>query len=181
MPWKNGKGTTTEVAVFPEGAGLEDFGWRVSIADVREDGPFSTFPGIDRTLSVLDGEGIELAVSGQEEIRLDGSSEPFAFPADIHTGARLVAGPITDLNVMTRRSDFRHRVKRATLNEVGDLDFEAEITLLLCQKGSLDLLASGEKIELNPLDAVLVPRQTRVDIGGSLSAVFFAISIDPIA
>lgn len=180
MPWKNGKGLTTEIAVGPEGAGLDDFAWRVSMADVTEDGPFSTFPGIDRTLSVLEGQGIELSVSGQEEARLDTGSAPFAFPADMHTSAKLIAGPITDLNVMTRRDAFRHTVARATLNEIGDLDFEAEITLLLCHRGSLNLVAGGEKIELKPLDAVLVPRQTRVDIGGSLSAAFFAIAIDPI-
>lgn len=181
MPWKNGMGTTTEIAVFPPNAGLDDFGWRISMADVVEDGSFSIFPGVDRTLCVLEGEGIELAVSGQGEARLDRDSEPFAFPADTHTSAKLVAGPITDLNVMTRRDAFRHAVARATLNDVGDLDFEAELTLLLCHKGNLDLVVGGEKVELQPLDAVLVPRQTRVDIGGSLSAAFFAIAIDPMA
>ena len=50
MPWKNGGGTTTEVAVSPEGAGLDHFDWRISMARVEQDGPFSTFPGIDRTL-----------------------------------------------------------------------------------------------------------------------------------
>lgn len=180
MPWKNGKGVTTEIAVGPEGAGLDDFAWRVSMADVTEDGPFSTFPGVDRTLSVLEGEGIELSVSGQEEVRLDTESAPFAFPADMHTGAKLIGGPITDLNVMTRRDAFRHRVTRATLNEIGDLDFEAETTLLLCHRGILNLVIGGEKIELRPFDALLVPCQTRVDIGGSLSAAFFAIAIDPI-
>jgi environmental stress-induced protein Ves len=181
MPWKNGKGTTTEIAVFPPNAGLDDFGWRISMADVVEDEAFSIFHDIDRTLCVLEGEGIELAVSGQGEARLDRDSEPFAFPADAHTSAKLVAGPITDLNVMTRRDAFRHSVIRATLNDVGDLHFEAEVTLFLCHKGNLDLVVGGEKVELQPLDAVLVPRQTRVDIGGSLSAAFFAVAIDPIA
>ena len=50
-PWKNGGGTTTEVAVFPAGASFDDFGWRISIADIARGGPFSQFPGIDRTLN----------------------------------------------------------------------------------------------------------------------------------
>ena len=178
MPWKNGKGETTEIAVFPRDAGLDDFAWRVSMADVVEDGPFSTFPDIDRTLSVLQGEGIELAVSGQEEVRLDRDSEPFAFPADTHTSARLIAGPITDLNVMTRRGAFRHTVRRGTIDDLGDLD--AEVTLLLCQEGELEMVVGGEAVELKALDAVLLPSRVRVDIGGSLSASIFIVAFDPI-
>ena len=44
MPWKNGAGRTTEIAVHPAGAALDAFAWRVSIADIERDGPFSRFP-----------------------------------------------------------------------------------------------------------------------------------------
>jgi uncharacterized protein len=57
MPWKNGGGLTAEIAVSPESAGLDDFDWRVSMARVEAGGPFSLFPGVDRTLSILEGEG----------------------------------------------------------------------------------------------------------------------------
>ena len=50
MPWKNGGGETAEIAVSPPGAALDDFDWRLSMARVETDGPFSAFPGIDRTL-----------------------------------------------------------------------------------------------------------------------------------
>ena len=53
MPWKNGGGETVEIAVSPEGAALSEFDWRISMATVATDGPFSIFPGIDRTLSIL--------------------------------------------------------------------------------------------------------------------------------
>ena len=53
MPWKNGAGTTIEIAVFPEQAGLDDFVWRVSRAQVVADGGFSHFAGIDRSLALL--------------------------------------------------------------------------------------------------------------------------------
>ena len=61
MPWKNGAGRTTEIAAHPAGAALDAFAWRVSIADVERDGPFSRFPGIDRTIVLLDGAGMRLA------------------------------------------------------------------------------------------------------------------------
>ena len=79
MPWKNGGGVTTEIAVFPEAAGLDDFEWRLSMATVATDGPFSLFAGVDRTLAVLDGEGIVLSVDGMADATLTPASPPFAF------------------------------------------------------------------------------------------------------
>ncbi|MBM7325185.1 HutD family protein, partial [Agrobacterium sp. S2] len=49
MPWKNGGGVTTEIIVHPAKASMADFDWRISMANVAQDGPFSIFPGVDRT------------------------------------------------------------------------------------------------------------------------------------
>lgn len=115
MPWKNGRGETIEIAKFPEEAGLDGFDWRISMASVAEDGPFSSFPAIDRTLAVLTGGGMVLDIEGQGETVLSIESQPLAFPADVPTSARLVAGPITDLNLMTRRSHYAHRMTCVSL------------------------------------------------------------------
>lgn len=111
MRWKNGGGFTTEVAVFPVRAALDAFDWRISMADVNEDGAFSCFPGIDRTLAILSGEGMRLDIEN-ETLDLTRDSAPAAFPADAPTFATLIAGPIRDLNVMSRRGVFTHRVTR---------------------------------------------------------------------
>lgn len=105
MPWRNGLGVTLEVARFPAGDG--PFGWRVSIAKVDADGPFSLFPGIDRILVPLDGDGIRLEdpASGMATIL-----PPLAvgrFEGDRPTVGRLLGGPIRDFNVMTRRGEWR--------------------------------------------------------------------------
>jgi environmental stress-induced protein Ves len=100
-PWKNGGGMTREVAVWPPGAGMDDFDWRVSLADVAADGPFSAFMGVDRVLTVVEGQGLVLDLEGQAT-PLDVLS-PFAFPGEATVAARLTAGPIRDLNVMVRR------------------------------------------------------------------------------
>lgn len=110
VPWKNGGGTTAEVASFPAGSDFENFGWRVSMADVESDGPFSSFPDIDRTLILLEGKGIELNVEGVP-FRLDSSSPKLSFAGDDMTLGRLLEGPIRDLNVMTRRGYFGHRAR----------------------------------------------------------------------
>ena len=112
MPWKNGGGETAEIAVFPEGAGLDDFGWRVSMATVGSDGPFSAFAGVDRTLSVLEGDGIALEVDGRDGRAVDDRLATVRFAADAATNARLIGGTIVDLNVMTRRGRYEHRVLR---------------------------------------------------------------------
>ena len=49
-PWKNGGGCTTEIAIAPPGASLDAFEWRISLATIAASGPFSAFPGVDRTL-----------------------------------------------------------------------------------------------------------------------------------
>jgi environmental stress-induced protein Ves len=113
-PWKNGGGTTTEIAVSPEGAGFDSFDWRLSVARVASDGPFSIFPQIDRTLTLIEGKGMRLAIDGGESVELTTSSSPLAFPGDVPVAAWLVDGPIRDLNVMTRRGRYRHQVQRVS-------------------------------------------------------------------
>ena len=112
-PWKNGGGTTTEIAVHPAGATLETFDWRLSIARVGGDGPFSLFEGIDRTLTLIEGVGMRLDIDGAPSQVLTTRSAPLAFPGDVPVTARLIDGPIRDLNVMTRRGRWRHGVARA--------------------------------------------------------------------
>ncbi|MEN8653332.1 HutD family protein [Streptomyces sp. 21So2-11] len=102
VPWKNGGGVTREIAAWPESAGIDDFAWRVSLADVAVDGPFSAFPGVDRTLTVVEGAGMELTVGGRQHL-VDVRDTPHRFPGDVPTEGRLLDGPVVNLNVMHRR------------------------------------------------------------------------------
>ncbi|MDJ0461251.1 HutD family protein [Streptomyces sp. H27-C3] len=102
VPWKNGGGVTREIAAWPEGSGIDDFAWRVSLADVSADGPFSAFPGVDRTLTVVEGAGMDLTVGGRQHL-VDVRDAPHRFPGDIPTEGRLIDGPVVNLNVMHRR------------------------------------------------------------------------------
>ncbi|WP_374833049.1 HutD/Ves family protein [Paenochrobactrum pullorum] len=115
MPWKNGGGVTVEIAIHPADATVDNFDWRISTAKVAEDGAFSVFADIDRTLAVLDGNGIVLSVDGVET-KLTQASEPYSFAGDAPTSACLIDGKITDLNVMTRRGVYTHTVTRIVLD-----------------------------------------------------------------
>jgi environmental stress-induced protein Ves len=96
VPWKNGRGTTREIARVP---GYGPFDWRLSLADLTESGPFSSFPGVTRSLLLVDG-GLELhwpdrvvrlAAPGQS-VTFDGGQPPYGY----------VRTPGHDLNLMTR-------------------------------------------------------------------------------
>ncbi|TXH91256.1 MAG: HutD family protein [Rhodoferax sp.] len=103
MPWKNGGGSTREVVCQPPGAGMDRFDWRVSIASIVQSGPFSVFPGIDRSIALLDGDGVQLRAPGHFDHRLDTPAQPFAFAGDLAVDCTLLGGESTDFNVMTRR------------------------------------------------------------------------------
>ena len=137
MPWKNGGGETVELLAHPPDAGLDAFDWRVSMATVASDGPFSTFPGIDRTLAILDGEGLELMIGDAAPVRLTAASDPYGFPADAPCRGRLLAGPVTDLNVMTRRGRFSHTVTRLRLDGPCPIDTRGVVVLALCLSGEI--------------------------------------------
>jgi hypothetical protein len=159
MPWKNGGGTTTEIAVSPDGAGLDDFDWRISMAKVETSGPFSSFAGIDRTLSVLEGEGIVLDIAGQPPAPLTTASAPLAFSGDVPTGAALIGGPITDLNVMTRRGRMAHKVERRALSGEIRISPRADTTLVLAVDAGFTLF-TDDASSLGPLDTLILDRDS---------------------
>ncbi|MFF0064829.1 HutD family protein [Streptomyces sp. NPDC005279] len=103
VPWKNGGGVTREITASPEGAPMDAFDWRISLADVGADGPFSAFPDVDRTLTVVEGAGMDLTVGGRRTLA-DEPYRPYDFPGDEETEGRLLGGPVVNLNVMRRRS-----------------------------------------------------------------------------
>ncbi|MCX4551709.1 HutD family protein [Streptomyces sp. NBC_01387] len=102
-PWKNGGGVTREIAARPEGAGTDTFAWRVSLAEVGADGPFSVFPEVARTLTVAEGAGMELTVGGERR-RVAERFAPQDFAGDTETYGRLLDGPVVNFNVMYRRA-----------------------------------------------------------------------------
>ncbi|MDJ0380007.1 HutD family protein [Streptomyces sp. G-G2] len=107
--WKNGGGVTRQIAARPEGPDAAGFAWRVSLAEVAADGPFSAFPGVDRTLTLAEGAGMDLTVDGVRRL-VDERYVPQRFAGDVPTGCRLIAGPVVNFNVMYRRDAVRAEV-----------------------------------------------------------------------
>jgi environmental stress-induced protein Ves len=121
--WKNDGGWTTEIAREPVDS-ADDFRWRVSIADIESDGPFSMFPGIARELMLLSGSGIELDIEDSPPLRLTERFQRVHFEGESRVDCRLLAGPTRDFNVLTRRDLVRAEVMARPL--VGPMVLFAE-------------------------------------------------------
>lgn len=145
-PWKNGGGATREIAAWPPGAGMDTFDWRISVADIAADGPFSAFPGIDRQIVLIDGAGVHLQAHDDSFChKLVRIGEPYAFSGDTAIHAALVDGPTRDFNVMTRRGRCRANVTlmRQPFTAVPD----GATVLVLALRGEWDISDSRSNID----------------------------------
>ena len=146
QPWKNGAGLTREIATEPPGAAIDAFEWRVSVAEVTQDAPFSAFPGVDRCIVLLDGDGLHLrSADAALDQALDTPDRPFRFAGDTALSARVLGRPTTDFNVMVRRGRWRAEVR--PVDTAGAVP-RADVTLLLGRHGAWTTpgaaLAAGE-------------------------------------
>jgi len=146
VPWKNGRGFTDELALWPPGASFErgDFDWRISKAAVEEDGPFSSFPGFERVLVVTEGAGLILDHGTSAPRAKLERLVPYRFSGDWETRAELVDGRVADFNVIWRRD--RAHAEIETLSADSSRRFAAarnEHVFVHC-------LASGESFWLPP-------------------------------
>ena len=146
MPWANGLGTSFEVASDRNVDGA--WTWRVAIAPVVSDGPFSVMPGVDRELVVIEGNGMVLDVDGELVKCMPG--QVVRFSGDSTTFARLVDGPVVDLGLMTVRGSVTGSVVVAA--DVGDV---IESDLLVAIGDAVFEDESGNNYRLESRDAVL--------------------------
>ena len=154
MPWKNGLGITTEIARRPVEGEID---WRVSVARVAADGPFSKFPGCDRVIVALDGAGMTLTHHETGAVAALARLEPWSFSGDWTTSCVLREGAIRDFNVITRRAAVAAEVAVLLLDGLRSIDLSAATTLLYCVSGSA-VTGSELTIPMAPDDTVIVER-----------------------
>lgn len=177
VPWKNGGGLTREIAVAPAGADLAHFDWRVSTAQVRSAGAFSSFPGIDRHLCVLAGE-LRLSVAGGADVWLSAQSAPLEFPGDVLAHAEPRGTEVTDLNVMVRRGRFAARLTRGRVGDGARLTL-GTATALIFALADLTVDAGGVAYRLACWDALRLAGPERCALSAAAHAAFYLIEITP--
>lgn len=179
-PWRNGGGVTREIARHPRGASDGSWDWRVSIAEVGKAGDFSAFPGMERVISVIDGELLVLTVDGEEHAME--RYRPFRFSGDAVSSSALPTGDIRDLNVIARRGAFKGYLSILELSKKrAHPVFEGQLAILLEGKASVaeerGEESGGEPVELGRYDAVVGSDETSPEL---LGRGFVAIvSLDP--
>ena len=141
MPWRNGLGTTIELLKqdLPGDAG---FSWRLSMADVTIDGEFSDFSGYDRTLLLIEGNGITLDAENGQQHKLNKPLDAAHFGGEDNIIARLHDGPIKDFNVMANRRHCSASVQASDQHK--NLQFDIDADIFLIYAAGDDLLLCGE-------------------------------------
>jgi uncharacterized protein len=170
-PWKNGLGTTREIAVHPSTAGSDDFLWRVSIAEVDSGAPFSSFPGIDRHIALLDGAGFTMTLDDGRVHALTTPFAPFAFAGESKVAVILAGGPTRDFNLMVRRAQARGEVN--VWQEPGTYPLDPAIVLIYSVLGEIETSAGT----LHAGDAWLTCAPTAGHVTLRDGALAFAIGI----
>lgn len=147
MPWKNGAGFTTELVVEPASGSLADgFHWRVSMAAVPSSGPFSRFPGLDRTLVLLEGKGLKVSHGVHGGALLSRPLDHCVFPGDWETQGELVDGPCRDFNVMSDRSVGRHTLQVLRPGPEAVPLPQGPVVLVFCAQGRARIPALEETL-----------------------------------
>lgn len=177
--WKNGGGSTKQLLISPKDADLTNFDYRISIATISSDGPFSPFPGIDRQLCILEGAGVKLKMMSNDaaeanELILSPNEPAFCFSGETHIESQLLDKQIIDFNVMTKRGKYRAYIERLELYgslspesiETSNIDDAHQTSnvhnnelqqWLLCLE-PLNLVYQGQIIQLKRYDMVQCPQ-----------------------
>lgn len=105
-PWRNGGGLTRQVAAgrlqLPENGAIDAWDWRISVADITADGPFSVFPGIDRKAALIRGDSLVL-LADEGALQFVQLGAVHAFAGETVMASQLPNGPVRLFNVMARR------------------------------------------------------------------------------
>jgi environmental stress-induced protein Ves len=165
-PWKNGGGTTLEMAVEPRGDGWL---WRISVADVERSGPFSDFPGYRRTIMLLEGNGMLLSFEGRPDVRIDRVLEPFEFDGAWKTDCLLLDGPVRDFNLIVDSQRVNAKIDVLAMTD------EPSTMALNCDTALIHAIDGAARIELPGMPVVLGRNETlQLDAPAALEATMKA-------
>lgn len=146
MPWANGGGTSYEIASDRDELG--EWAWRLAMAPVNEDGPFSRIECVNRFLTVVEGTGMLLSVD-RKKLQCK-PMQVVRFRGDAITDATLLDGPITDINLMIRRKEADGEM--AIVSEAGPLN---GANIVVAVGGSAQVQCGELTVDLESHDSML--------------------------
>ena len=146
VPWRNGLGVQYEITC--DGSFPDDWTWRLSTADITQDVPFSSFPGVTRDFCVADGNGVVLNINGVDHRCEPGSITKFR--GDDVVAAALTDGSMQALNLMVRDGS---NVCPLQIVRVGQHIVECQVIVAIMGSASIEI--ANQVVELGLLDAII--------------------------
>jgi environmental stress-induced protein Ves len=155
VPWRNGLGVQYEITC--DGSLPDDWSWRLSTADITQDVPFSSFPGVTREFCVADGNGVVLNINGVDHRCELGSVTTFR--GDDVVFATLIEGPMRALNLMVRDGAQQGSLQLNSADAV-----IASFSVAIAIGSSSILVSDDDQIDLQLLDALLIRAQKTMHV-----------------
>lgn len=162
MPWKNGLGSTIELA-RDAGQDMQQFLWRISMADVSTNGPFSIFPDRQRLLSILEGEGLRLNFVQRGLQQTVKGLDVCAFSGEDVIESVLLDGPVRDFNLIYSAAHFSAQMKKfnGDLTAI-ELNSGAEIILIYNHAQPITLELDQQYYPLNSGESLKVEKNSDI-------------------
>jgi hypothetical protein len=181
VPWKNGGGVTTEIAAGAPRADDQDWTWRVSVADVAASGPFSEFPGIDRTIAVIEGNGMDLQFDDGRMVPLE-LNQPADFDGGDAVTGILRDDAIRDFNVMVDRRYYSTRLDIAQKMETVPCRLSAGSVLLIhVLNGACAVACGGQDDPLGPDESAIFEGVAQVSVSVRAGARVAIVTLEGVA
>ena len=154
-PWNNGGGMTQDIWLWPEAASQDRFDVRLSLASIESAGPFSAFPEIDRTITLVGGSPFALVFDGNHEHLVE-HLQPFSFDSVQTPSSRLIGGSASAFNVMTRRGRWSHMVSIVQGGEPIDIPLPGDAIAVIHVVFGNWRIAAGKAVMADLRDSVVV-------------------------
>jgi environmental stress-induced protein Ves len=176
--WQNGGGITHQLCRQDDANGML---WRLSIAEVASDGPFSCFDNIDRIILLLTGEGFSLHGVGANPQVLDAPLKPYYFAGETAIHCTLLKGAVRDFNLMTRRDKVQAELQVLTIGSAVQTLPLSPQTLIYIASGSINAVLGAKHITLQAQHTLSLSNETgNVQLSSSDSAevIYICLMID---
>ena len=174
--WKNGQGTTNQLLIEEDAQGII---WRVSIAEVKQDGPFSIFAGFERVIALLDGDGFTMNFDGGASHTLERRFQDFTFAGDSQIHCKLLGNSSRDFNLMTRRDKVNAQFK--TIQLAAGETYQQQLSsrnMIFVAAGVVSALLTDQDYQLTAEDSLVSCDETgKFELLATMSSTIFIIEI----
>lgn len=131
-----------------------NFLWRLSNARIEAENQFSQFPGFDRKLAILEGDG--LVLNGKTL----GASQVFQFSGEETIQCRLKGSVVEDIGVIYKRDSIKCKMTFEKIETSFKWDLGNGVYFLIPIENSIlfnqNVLEKGEFVQFEEMESLLI-------------------------